>query len=181
VDDDQEILLSSRHGKSVRFKSDQVRAMGRGTRGVKGMNLASGDKLVNMEIISPQTEASLLTVTENGFGKRTNISEYPVQKRGGQGVITIKTTERNGYVVESYQVTDEDDLMIITNGGKVIRLNVGDISVIGRNTQGVKLINISEGEKVSAVCRLMDKEEEGEGDKEEENGPPGTEEEESPE
>ncbi|MFO8056508.1 MAG: DNA gyrase subunit A [bacterium] len=172
VSDDQEILLSSRHGKSVRFKSDAVRSMGRGTRGVKGMHLASGDRVVNMEVLSPQTEATLLTVTENGYGKRTRINEYPVRNRGGQGVITIKTTERNGYVVESYQVTDEDDLMIITNGGKIIRLNVADISVIGRNTQGVRLIHMAEGEKVSAVCRLMEKEDQSENEQEGEPGEP---------
>jgi DNA gyrase subunit A len=129
------------------------------------MELAEGDEVVKMETISPESNASLLTVTVNGYGKRTAIDEYPVHHRGGSGVITIKTTERNGAVQAAYQVTDEDQLMIITDRGKIIRMNVAGISVIGRNTQGVRLIQMEPGEKVTGVCRLMEKEEEnGEGE-----------------
>ena len=100
--------------------------------------------------------ATILTVTENGYGKRTRTEEYRKQSRGGKGILTIKTTERNGPVVYAYQVSDQDQLMIITGEGKIIRLKVEDISVIGRNTQGVRLINLAEGEKVVSVAKLME-------------------------
>jgi len=99
---------------------------------------------------------TILTVTENGFGKRTKTEEYRRQSRGGKGILTIKTSERNGHVVYSYQVSDQDQLMIITERGKIIRLRAADISVIGRNTQGVKLIDLAEGEKVVGVAKLME-------------------------
>jgi DNA gyrase subunit A len=169
TDGAQDVFLSSSSGKSVRFKESETRPMGRGTRGVKGMKLGKNDKVVGMEIISPQSEATIVTVTENGFGKRTRISEYPIKHRGGQGVITIKTTKRNGNVIGIYQVTDDDNLMIITDSGKIIRLRMSEVSVIGRNTQGVRLINIEKGEKATGVCMLMEKEENN-GDKEEGNG-----------
>ncbi|HUT51825.1 MAG TPA: DNA gyrase subunit A [bacterium] len=172
TDGNQEIFLGARQGKSVRFKEAEVRPMGRGTRGVKGMGLAEGDEVVKMETLSPESNASLITVTENGYGKRTAIDEYPVHHRGGSGVITIKTTERNGAVQAAYQVTDDDQLMIITDRGKIIRMNVAGISVIGRNTQGVRLIHMEPGEKVTGVCRLMEREEEnGEGENGEGEGP----------
>ncbi len=166
TDGAQDVFLSSKSGKSVRFKEDEVRPMGRGTRGVKGMALGKDDEVVGMEILSPQGEATILTVTENGFGKRTSVDEYPIQHRGGQGVITIKTTARNGKVMGVHQVTDDDQLMIITDGGKIIRLNVKDISVIGRNTQGVKLITLAEDEQVTGLCQLVEKEENGNGEEE---------------
>ena len=100
--------------------------------------------------------ATILTVTENGYGKRTKTEEYRSQSRGGKGILTIKTSERNGLVVSSFQVTDQDQLMIITEHGKIIRLRAGDISVIGRNTQGVKLIEMAEGEKVVGVAKVME-------------------------
>lgn len=170
TDGNQDIFLSSSQGKSVRFNESEARPMGRATRGVKGMKLGKGDSVVKMEILSPQSNASLITVTENGYGKRTSISEYPVHHRGGQGVITIKTTPRNGKVVSAYQVTDDDQLMIITDGGKIIRLNVAEISVIGRNTQGVRLINIHKKEKATGVCRLMERDENGDNGNDRENG-----------
>src|SRR4029077_20026535 len=106
--------------------------------------------------------ASLLTVCENGYGKRTPTDEYRVQSRGGKGIITIKTTERNGRVVDVKLVTDHDDLMLITNGGKIVRTPVRDISEIGRNTQGVRLVTLDAGEKVTSVARLAEKDEEAE-------------------
>lgn len=134
--------------------------MGRVSRGVKGISLGKGDEVVSMEVVNPG--ATLLTVAEKGFGKRTGISEYPLQSRGGKGVITIKTTERNGKVVGARQVTDDDDLMIITAKGQVIRMKVKGVSLIGRNTQGVKLIGIEQSDKVTGFARLAEKEDEEE-------------------
>jgi DNA gyrase subunit A len=153
---EQDIFLSTRHGKSIRFHESDLRGMGRVTAGNIGIRMESGDEVVAMEIL--KEGATILTVTENGYGKRTRTEEYRCQSRGGKGILTIKATERNGPVVHSYQVTDLDQLMIITGHGKIIRLRVADISVIGRNTQGVKLINLGEGEKVVGVARLMEEE-----------------------
>ena len=169
TDGRKEIFLSTLQGKSVRFKEEEVRATGRDTMGVKGMTLAKGDLVVAMGIISPEASASILTVCDHGFGKRTSVAEYPLHHRGGSGVITIKTTERNGLVVKVYLVSDDDNLMIITDRGKIIRMRVADISVIGRNTQGVRLISLETGEKVTGVCRLMEADE-GEAENGEEGG-----------
>jgi DNA gyrase subunit A len=128
--------------------------MGRVASGNIGIRLEKGEEVVGMEILNEG--ATILTVTENGFGKRTRTEEYRSQARGGKGILTIKTTERNGPVVCAYQVTNQDQLMIITEQGKIIRLRVMDISVIGRNTQGVKLMGLGEGEKVVGVARLME-------------------------
>ena len=128
--------------------------MGRVAAGNIGIRMEPGDQVVGMEVLDEG--ATILTVTENGFGKRTRTEEYRVQGRGGKGILTIKTTERNGPVVYAYQVTDQDQLMIITEQGKIIRLRVADISVIGRNTQGVKLIDLAEGEKVVGVAKVME-------------------------
>ena len=161
--------------EAIRFREEDVRDMGRTARGVKGITLDEGDAVVAMDIITPGVEgASILSVTENGYGKRTLVEEYPLQSRGGKGVITIKTTERNGKLVGVQQITDEDDLMLITDKGKIIRLRGKEISVIGRNTQGVRLIELETGERVMALARLAEKEEESGGDEgeaiEEEDG-----------
>jgi DNA gyrase subunit A len=153
---DQDIFLTTKEGKSIRFKESELRSMGRVAAGNIGIKMSPGNEVVGMETLGEG--ATILTVTENGFGKRTNRDEYPTQARAGKGVITIKTTERNGAVVYAYEVTDQDELMIITGHGKIIRMKVGDISVIGRNTQGVKLINLGEGEKVVGVAKIMDDE-----------------------
>jgi DNA gyrase subunit A len=116
-----------------------------------------------MEVIKRDSPATIITVCERGFGKRTSVEEYPLQHRAGQGVITIKTTERNGQVVAVLLVSDNDEIMIITDRGKIIRMKVSGISVIGRNTQGVRLINLEEGEEVTGVCMVMEQEENGEG------------------
>ncbi len=154
---ENDVFLTTRQGKSIRFKESDLRSMGRVAEGNIGIRMEPGDYLVGMEVLGEE-EATVLTVTENGYGKRTRMEEYRRQARGGKGILTIKTTERNGPVVYSYQVTDLDELMIITGQGKIIRLRVGDISVIGRNTQGVKLINLGEGEKVVGVAKLMEEE-----------------------
>ena len=154
---DQDIFITTREGKSIRFKETDLRSMGRVAAGNICIRMNPGNQVVGMETLSEG--ATILTVTENGYGKRTRTDEYPVQLRGGMGVLTIKTTERNGKVVYSYQVTDQEELMIITEHGKIIRLRVGDISIIGRNTQGVKLINMGENEKVVGVAKVMEEEE----------------------
>jgi DNA gyrase subunit A len=153
---EQDIFLATRQGKSIRFRESDLRGMGRVAAGNIGIRMEPGDEVVAMEIL--KEGATILTVTENGYGKRTKTEEYRTQSRGGKGILTIKATERNGPVVYSYQVTDQDELMIITGHGKIIRMRVVDISVIGRNTQGVRLINLGEGEKVVGVARLMDEE-----------------------
>ena len=150
----QDIFLTTRQGKSIRFHEDEIREMGRVAAGNIGIRMESGDEMVGMDVLDEG--ATILTVTEKGFGKRTRTGEYRVQRRGGTGIVTIKTTQRNGVVVYACQVTDPDQLMIITEQGKIIRLKVADISVIGRNTQGVKLIEIAEGEKVVAVAKVIE-------------------------
>ncbi len=163
TDGKKEILLSSKEGKAIRFPEEDVRPMGRTSRGVRGINLGKNDALVPMDILTPGTpDASILSVTENGFGKRTPAEDYPLQSRGGKGVITIKVTPRNGRLIGTQQINDQDDVMLITDRGKIIRLRGGEISVIGRNTQGVKLIELEPGERVAAVARLAEAEEESE-------------------
>ena len=161
TDGQQEIILSTADGQSIRFKEEQVRSTGRGTYGVVGMRLDEGDTLVSMEILS--LGAAILTVSENGFGKRTEMDEYRLQSRGGKGIITMKTTDKTGRVVGVQQVTEDDQLMLVTNKGKIIRLRIKDIRVIGRNTQGVHLIDLEEGERVVSLARVAEKEEEEEG------------------
>ncbi len=156
TDGNQEILLGARKGKAIRFKEQAVRPMGRTARGVRGMTVGKDDEIIGMETIGEG--ATILTVTANGFGKRTDTAEYRVQGRGGMGIITIKTTERNGNVIGMKQVTNADDVMLITNHGKIIRMKIKGISTIGRNTQGVKLINVEKGEEVVGVARLAEKE-----------------------
>ena len=158
TDGNGDIFLASRNGKSIRFKEQGVRSMGRPSRGVRGMDLEPDDLLVGMLVIDEG--ADILTVTENGYGKRTTASEYKLQGRGGKGIITIKTSDRNGKVVGIRQGTSEDDLMLITDQGTIIRIKVKGISVIGRNTQGVKLIGLSDGEQVGSIARVVEKEEE---------------------
>jgi DNA gyrase subunit A len=160
TDGQQEIILSTADGQSIRFKEDQVRPTGRGTFGVVGMKLDPGDKIVSMEILTLGFD--ILTVSEGGFGKRTAMDEYRLQSRGGKGVITMKTTDKTGRVIGVQQVTEDDQLMLISNIGKIIRLRIKDIRVIGRNTQGVRLIDVEEGERVVSLARLAEKEEEDE-------------------
>jgi DNA gyrase subunit A len=150
------VFLGSAQGKSVRFLESDVRPMGRVSRGVRGMNLEDDDRLVSMEVMSHGN--TLFTITENGYGKRTSLDEYPINKRGGKGVITIKTSTRNGLVVAIILVEDEDDVMIMTDSGKLIRIPVNGVSVISRNTQGVKLIGLDEGDSVTGAARLAEKE-----------------------
>ena len=169
TDGTKEILLSSREGKAIRFQEEDVRAMGRTARGVKGITLGKNDFLVSMDILSPGAiGASILSVTENGFGKRSPVEDYRLQSRGGKGVITVKTTARNGKLVGTQQITEQDEVMLITDKGKIIRLRCGEIRLSSRNTQGVKLIELEAGERVMAVARLAEREEEPAGPEAEE-------------
>ena len=154
TDGSQEVILASRRGKSIRFPEQQARAMGRAAGGVRGMALAADDEVVGMEILSPG--ATILTVTERGYGKRTPLEDYRVQNRGGQGIITIRTSDRNGAVVGVAQVVPEDQVMLITDGGKVLRCKVSGISQMGRATQGVRLMDLGEGEQLVAMARLAE-------------------------
>src|SRR5450432_2521626 len=155
-----DILIGTRNGWAIRFPEEKVRPMGRTARGVRGIRLREDDdQVVGMAIIPREEPATLLTVCERGYGKRTPTSDYPTKNRGGKGVITIKTTERNGKVVSLRLVSDDDDLMLITDGGKLIRMPVDGIPTIGRNTQGVRLIRLETEEKVVAMERMAEKEE----------------------
>lgn len=152
-----EVFLSTREGMSIRFHEEDVRPMGRSAVGVRGIDLADGDVVVGMEILKPQ--GTLLSATERGYGKRTAVEEYRTQSRGGKGVITLKVTEKTGRVVGVSQVDETDEVMLVTDGGKIIRLGMGDLRVIGRNTQGVRLIGLGENERVVSIARLAEKEE----------------------
>ncbi len=164
TDGRQDVLLASKNGKSIRFKEEDARPIGRVGRGVRGMTLDDDDFVIGMEIINEAfTGSTIFTVTENGFGKRTELTEYRTQSRGGKGIITIKATERNGCVVDIKQVTDENDLMLISDQGKIIRMPITGFSVIGRNTQGVRLMVTETDERIVAVAKLAEKEENDDG------------------
>ena len=152
-----EVLLVASHGKSIRFKEEDVRPMGRGAAGVRGIRLPAGDEVIALSIMS---EGLILTATENGYGKRTPIDDFPVQGRGGQGVIAIQTTERNGKTVGALQVADEDEVMLISSNGTLVRTGVDDISIMGRNTQGVRLIRVEKGQRLVGLARIEAIEEE---------------------
>lgn len=154
---ENEILLTSRNGQAIRFRSDDVRNMGRVSMGVKGIRLRGDDYVVSLEVIK-DSEAQVLTVTEMGYGKRTVVSEYRLTKRGGVGVKTVSVTEKNGKVVGAFQVTDDTEIMLISNiGGKVIRTSVSQIRNTGRASQGVKVINLEQDELVAAVAKIAEK------------------------
>ncbi len=154
---EQDIMLFSANGKSIRFKESDVRAVGRTAIGVRGMRLKD-DEIVSAIITNG--ENSILTATEKGFGKRTALDEYRSQARGGSGVISIKTSDRNGKVVGAIQVTDEDEMMLISNKGTLVRARAVDVSIIGRNTQGVTLIKIAKGEKLVSLAKIAETEDE---------------------
>ena len=159
TDGHREILLGTRKGITIRFKEEDVRAMGRTAHGVRGITLEAGDEVIGMETITPDSTTAILTVTEGGYGKRTPVTEYRVQGRGGKGIISVKTTERNGLAVGFLQVRDEDEIMLMAAMGKVLRCKVDDIREIGRNTQGVRLLDLEGDEdRVVAVARLVERE-----------------------
>lgn len=160
TDGQREILLGTKQGITIRFKEEDVRSMGRTAHGVRGITLEPGDEVIGMETITPDSTTAILTVTEGGYGKRTPVNEYRVQGRGGKGIISVKTTERNGPAVGFLQVRDEDEIMLMAAQGKVLRCKVDDIREIGRNTQGVRLLDMDGDEdRVVAVVRLVEREE----------------------
>ena len=154
---EHDIMLFSANGKSIRFKESDVRAVGRTAIGVRGIKLTD-DEVVSL--IVAEQDSPILTATEQGYGKRTALDEYRAQARGGSGVISIKTSDRNGKVVGAIQVTDDDEMMLISNKGTLVRARAVDVSIIGRNTQGVTLINIAKGEKLVSVAKIAETEEE---------------------
>ena len=160
TDGNQELFLATRDGMSLRFPESEVRTIGRVGRGVIGIRLNEGDRVVGMEILRGN-EGQILTLTENGYGKKSDISEYRVGSRGNKGVLTIKTSERNGLAVGILQVSADEEVMIITQMGKLIRLNTEQLRTIGRVTQGVRLITLDEGERVVSIARIMETEDEG--------------------
>ncbi|MBM4306129.1 MAG: DNA gyrase subunit A [Deltaproteobacteria bacterium] len=156
TDGERHLFIGTKMGKAIHFPENQIREMGRTAHGIRGIRISKGDEVVGMEVVVPHT--SLLTVTENGYGKRSQASEYRIQNRGGSGIFTVKRTKKTGDVVGVKAITDDDELMIISNKGKIIRLRAADIPVQGRSTQGVRLITIEEGERVVAVAKLAEKE-----------------------
>jgi len=159
TDGKMDLILASRNGKSIRFPESDVRPMGRPARGVRGMTLEKDDEVIGLQSVTDNTALALVTITENGYGKRTDIGEYRVQSRGGKGIITIKTSERNGKVVNIMMVDEESDLMFITDRGKLLRTRVSNIRSIGRNTQGVRMMVLEDGELIVSVARLAEKDE----------------------
>jgi len=160
---DNEILIGTKDGMAIRFPEKDIREMGRQAMGVRGIRLDKGDLVVGMETCAPKAKKTLLTVCENGYGKRTELAEYRDQHRGGGGVITIKSTDRNGSVIGIKLVTNEDDLMVMTEGGMTIRMECKAIKTISRNTQGVRLVRLKEGDKVARVAPVVKEKEAGDG------------------
>jgi DNA gyrase subunit A len=162
TDGKHDVMLFSDEGRAVRFDEDDVRGMGRNARGVRGMNLAKGGKVIAL-LVAENEEQSVLTATENGYGKRTSIVEYTRHGRGTQGMTAIQTSERNGKVVAATLVKPEDEIMLIGTSGVLIRTRVNEIREMGRATQGVTLMNMGEGEKLAGLSRIAETEEEAEG------------------
>jgi DNA gyrase subunit A len=151
TDGDREIVLVASSGKAIRFKEEDVRPMGRGAAGVRGIKLASGHEVIALSVVG---DGLILSATENGYGKRTNVDEFPIQGRGGQGVIAIQTSKRNGRTVGALQVGEEDEIMLISSSGTLVRTPVSEISIIGRNTQGVRLIRVESGQRLVGLARI---------------------------
>jgi len=162
TDGNREIVLAKAKGKAIRFHEKEVRAMGRAAKGVRGATVDSDDEVIGM--VTLERNGSIVVVTEKGFGKRTTIDDYRVTRRGGKGVITVKASARNGLLVGIREVVDSDELMIITRNGIILRLAVSGVSMLGRNTQGVKMINLDEGDEVMAVVPVVREEVEEEGE-----------------
>jgi DNA gyrase subunit A len=161
TDGDCDVMLFSSEGKAVRFKEGDVRAMGRTARGVRGIKLGAGHQMISL--IIPQEGGKVLTVSENGYGKRTQMEEFPTKGRGTMGVIAMQTSDRNGRLVGAVQVFDGDELMLISNQGTLVRTRTDEVSVLGRNTQGVRVIRTKEGEHLVGVERIQETEDELDG------------------
>ena len=160
TDGDSNIILANSNGRAIRFHEADVRQMGRNTSGVRGMTLGKHDAIVDMVVIKNTHEATVLAISENGFGKRSMVDDYREQSRGGKGVITLKTTPKTGGLIALKEVSDQDDLMVITQHGKVIRMNCGGIRTMGRNTQGVRIMRLDSDGSIAAVTRVVNEDEE---------------------
>ncbi|MFA5094752.1 MAG: DNA gyrase C-terminal beta-propeller domain-containing protein, partial [Candidatus Omnitrophota bacterium] len=160
TDGKSEILLATKDGKAIRFPESQVRDMGRSAKGVKGLTLGKKDEVIAMSVADP--ESTILTITSLGFGKRTQVKEYRTQSRGGKGIINIKVTQKNGEAVALKTVSDNDEIMLITGKGVIVRCPVKDIRSTGRASQGVRIIKLDEKDKVASVASVVTEEEAGE-------------------
>jgi DNA gyrase subunit A len=157
-----EILLATKQGKALRFPEKLIRDMGRGAKGVRGINIAKGDQVVSMLVFSPEvgkTDTTLLTVTAKGYAKRSEFNEYRVQSRGGKGIINVKVTDRNGHVVGALPVSSDDEIMAVTKHGMVVRCSPEDIRQTGRSAQGVRLLSLKDKDEVSSVAIVIAKDE----------------------
>lgn len=156
TDGDQDVMLVSSSGKAIRFSEKDVRPMGRTARGVRGIKMSNGHRMI--ALIMPDSDQCVLSVSENGFGKRTESDEFPLYGRGGQGVIVMQASERNGPIVGAAQVADSDEIMLISDKGTLVRTRVDEVSIQGRNTQGVRLIRLKDGEKLVGLEAVQDPE-----------------------
>ncbi len=164
TDGKEQVFIGTREGMAIRFDETDVRPMGRTAYGVRGISLRENDEVVAMEVV--REGGTMLTVTQSGYGKRTELEEYRLQSRGGVGIINIQTSERNGKVVGISYVHDDDELMLISQQGMILRMVAKDVRAIGRVTQGVRLLGVEEGDEVVSVARLAEKEVEENGDAE---------------
>jgi DNA gyrase subunit A len=153
TDGTKQLILCSSGGKAIRFTEEDVRAMGRTAGGVRGIRLTEGDEVISLIILSEQ--GMVLTASENGYGKVTPVDDFPIHGRGGQGVIALQTSERNGRMVGALQIEPDDEIMLISSSGTLVRTPVSDISVQGRNTQGVRLIRLDEGDRLVGLERIV--------------------------
>jgi len=154
TDGNRDVMLFSSGGKAIRFKESDVRAMGRTARGVRGIKLKSGEKVISL--IIPDEDGEILIASEHGYGKRSRVADFSVIGRGGQGMISMKLSERNGLVVGAIQVSPADEIILISDRGTLVRIRSDEVSRQGRNTQGVRLINVQEGEKLVGLARVED-------------------------
>jgi DNA gyrase subunit A len=159
TDGTREILLGTRMGIVIRFREEDVRPVGRTARGVRGITLAEGNEVIGMVTITSETQSSILTVTERGYGKRTQVEEYRLQSRAGKGVISVKITEKNGPAISFHQVWESDEIMLMSAEGMILRTRMGDIREIGRNAQGVRLIHLPDEDRVVGVAKLAETDE----------------------
>jgi DNA gyrase subunit A len=159
TDGTREILLGTRMGIVIRFREEDVRPVGRTARGVRGITLDEGNEVIGMVTITSETQSSILTVTERGYGKRTQVEEYRLQSRAGKGVISVKVTEKNGPAISFHQVWESDEIMLMSAEGMILRTRMGDIREIGRNAQGVRLIDLPSEDRVVGVAKLAETDE----------------------
>ena len=158
TDGNSEIMIATKNGKCIRFPEEKARAVGRSSIGVRGISLEDNDEVIGMIVVNDLENDTVLVVSEKGYGKRTAVEDYRVTNRGGKGVITLNITEKTGNLIAIQSVTDEDGLMIINKSGVAIRMNTADLRVMGRNTQGVKVINLKGNDEIAAIAKVeMDK------------------------